>query len=244
MSRFKAFGIHLGISFVIFIILAYFVVVEWYPGLLFDTDGGWRGMRIIIGVDLVLGPLLTLVAYKAGKPGLKFDLTCIALLQTTCLIAGTWVVWQERPLAIVYVDSRFEVTTQDAYNEAGTSPRLDRFSHLKKPLWLKIELPEDLDELVEVRQRSFASGGGSATLSDLYASFNSKDPKFLSEARDVNVIINRDGGQTGLEQWLSRHGGTIEDYAFYTFSTRYVYRYIGFRRSTGENLGFLDVQPR
>ena len=69
MSRFKAFGIHLGISFVIFVFLAYLVVMEWYPGLLFDTDGGWRGMRIIIAVDLVLGPLLTLVVYRAGKPG-------------------------------------------------------------------------------------------------------------------------------------------------------------------------------
>ena len=99
MNRFSAFAIHLAISFVIFLVLAYLVVFEWYPGILFDTDGGWRGMRIIIGVDLVLGPALTLVAYKHGKPGLKFDLVCIALLQTVCLTAGTYVVWSERPLA-------------------------------------------------------------------------------------------------------------------------------------------------
>ena len=49
------------------------------------------------------------------KPGLKFDLSVIAVLQTVCLIAGTWVVWSERPLAVVYVDSRFEVLTANDY---------------------------------------------------------------------------------------------------------------------------------
>ena len=87
MSRFKAAGIHLGISFVIFVFLAYLVLFEWYPGIFFNTDGGWRGMRIIVGVDLVLGPTLTLVAYKAGKPGLKFDLTAIALADKKLLEA-------------------------------------------------------------------------------------------------------------------------------------------------------------
>ena len=63
MSRFRAAGLHLAISFLIFLMLAYLVVFTWYPGIFFDTDGGWRGMRIIIGVDLVLGPALTLVVY-------------------------------------------------------------------------------------------------------------------------------------------------------------------------------------
>ena len=55
MSRFKAFSIHFAISFVIFLILLYFILVQWYPQPLFSTDGGWRVIRIIVGVDLVLG---------------------------------------------------------------------------------------------------------------------------------------------------------------------------------------------
>lgn len=85
MSRFKAFSIHFAISFAIFLILLYFILFQWYPQPLFSTDGGWRIIRIIVGVDLVLGPLLTLIVFKAGKPGLKFDLTIIAFLQITAL---------------------------------------------------------------------------------------------------------------------------------------------------------------
>ena len=95
MTRLSAFATHLGISFIIFLALAYLVVFHWYPGILFDADGGWRGMQIIFAVDLVLGPMLTLAVFKPGKPGLKTDMTFIGLLQTVCLIAGTYVVWAD-----------------------------------------------------------------------------------------------------------------------------------------------------
>lgn len=38
-------------------------------------------MLLIMGADIVLGPLLTLVVYKAGKKSLRFDLACIVTLQ-------------------------------------------------------------------------------------------------------------------------------------------------------------------
>ncbi|MFT7653793.1 MAG: hypothetical protein ACI9ON_000281 [Limisphaerales bacterium] len=241
MSRYSAFAIHLAISFLIFLALAYLIVFEWYPGILFDADGGWRGMRIIIGVDLVLGPTLTLVAYKHGKPGLKFDLACIALLQTVCLTAGTYVVWSERPLAVVYVDSRFEVLTADDFPEGAPD-----FSHYldEGPPWLAVNIAANVEEEAEFRQAAFKAGRSLATMSDLYIPFTSKSPAFINDPRDISTIIGRDQGQAGLDQWLATHGGSVEDYSFYTFSTRYVYRYMGYRKETGENLGFLEVQPR
>ena len=85
IPRINAFLIHLTISFIIFLVLAYLIVLHWYPLPYFHTDGGWRGIRIIAGVDLVLGPLLTLIVFKPGKPGLKFDLTLIGLAQAVAL---------------------------------------------------------------------------------------------------------------------------------------------------------------
>ena len=241
MSRFSAFAIHLAISFLIFLVLAYLVVFVWYPGFLFDTDGGWRGMRIIIGVDLVLGPALTLVVYKAGKTGLKFDLAAIALLQTVCLVAGTYVVWSERPLAVVYIDSRFEVLTTDDF-QAG-APDLSAYPGTN-PKWVAVEVPTDVEEAAAFRKAAMARGVSTATMVDHYRPFQATDTTFLSDYRDITTIIDRDQGQAGIDKWLTTHGGTIDDYAFYTFSTRYVYRYLGFRKENGENLGFLDVQPR
>ena len=63
MTRISAFLVHLGISFAIFLALAYLVVFIWYPDFFFSTDGGWQGIRIIALVDLVLGPVLTLCVF-------------------------------------------------------------------------------------------------------------------------------------------------------------------------------------
>jgi len=101
MSRWKASAIHLSMSLIVVAALLAVILLRWYPGILFSVDGGLVGLQIVIGVDLVLGPLLTLVVFKAGKPGLRFDLSCIAIAQISCLAAGVWIVYKERPIALV-----------------------------------------------------------------------------------------------------------------------------------------------
>ena len=88
MNRWQASAIHFGISLTVFLILLAVILLVWYPGILFSIDGGWTGLRIVMGVDLVLGPLLTLVVFKLGKPGLKFDLSCIVIAQIACMTWG------------------------------------------------------------------------------------------------------------------------------------------------------------
>ena len=128
MSRFRAAAIHFGLSSLVFVVLAYLVVFVWYPDFFFNTDGGWEGMRIIVLVDLVLGPLLTCIVFRSGKPGLKFDLTMIGILQVCCLAAGVWVVHSQRPIALVFVDGSFFSMSHDDFSEANVAvPDLDSF---------------------------------------------------------------------------------------------------------------------
>ena len=107
MSRYQACFYHFLISLAVFVGLAYLVLYRWYPDFFFAIDGGWEGMRIIIGVDLILGPLLTLVGVKSGKPGLKFDLTMIGITQIACLLAGLFIVYSERPIFFIYYEEHF-----------------------------------------------------------------------------------------------------------------------------------------
>lgn len=240
MSRYRAFGIHLGISFVIFLILAYFVVFEWYPGFFFDTDGGWRGMRIIVAVDMVLGPALTLVVYRAGKPGLKMDLTLIGLFQFVCLFAGTYVVWSERPIAVVYNDGRFTAMTVDDYTGAELEP--PNLTHFPgdAPKWVTVKLPQGDDEEAAFRREFFSKGAVIATAVDHYTPFEFAPAE--PEALDLEIIRAKDGGEAALEAWTNEHGSSIDDYAFFTLSTRYTYAYMGFRRHSGELLGLLTIE--
>ena len=244
MSRYSAFGIHLLISLGIFFVLTYLVVFEWYPGIFFDTDGGWRGIRIIVLVDLVLGPLLTLVVFKAGKPGLKMDLTLIGLLQAVCLAAGTYIVWDERPVAVVYLDSRFEVLTREDFQflPADERPKWAKYPG-DSPKWISVIVPEDIEDAAAFRKSYFRSDRNTATAVEYYAPFDPLHEQFVGKPRSLEVILKRPGAQDALDKWVLEHGGTIDDYAFYTFSARYAYRYLGFRKSNGERLDFLDTVP-
>jgi len=212
MSRFSAFSIHLGISLLIFLVLAYLVVYQWYPGIFFDTDGGWRGMRIIIAVDLVLGPLLTLIVFKAGKPGLRTDLTLIGALQCVCLLAGTWVVFSERPVAVVYTDGRFTVMSSDDYvADAGVNvPDLRHFPG-DTPKWVMVQMPEEEYAALDLRAETLRQGRLTSTLTDYYAPFSTAAPDFLQDAEDPEVIRSTKIWETRLNNWLAEHGGSVDD---------------------------------
>jgi len=156
MSRFKAFSIHFAISFVIFLILLYFILVQWYPQPLFSTDGGWRVIRIIVGIDLVLGPLLTFIVYKPKKPGLKFDLSLIALLQTTALLIGVFIILKQHPVAIVYTSDHFiPVPAYQLKEQNITTKELKQFGD-NWPLLIYSDVPEE--ELSEALAKSLREG--------------------------------------------------------------------------------------
>ena len=106
-NRYQAFAVHMAISLVIFFILLVCITQYWYPGILFDTGNGWKAIGMIVGIDLVLGPLLTLIVFNHNKSSLKFDLAIIALMQTAALVYGTWTIHQTRPVALAFVNSSF-----------------------------------------------------------------------------------------------------------------------------------------
>lgn len=106
-NRYQAFAVHMAISLVIFFILLVCITQYWYPGILFDTGNGWKAIGIIIGIDLILGPLLTLIVFNHNKSSLKFDLWVIALVQTAALAYGTWTIHQTRPAALVFMSNKF-----------------------------------------------------------------------------------------------------------------------------------------
>ena len=240
MTRVQAFLIHLGISLSIFGVLAYLVVEVWYPDFFFRTDGGWQGLRLLLGVDLVLGPMLTLIVYRAGKPGLKFDLTVIGVVQVTCLAAGIWIVHGQRPLAIVYSDGSFYSVTGESFKEVDVPvPDLDAMPG-PYPKWIEVKLPKDYEKQSTIRGKMLSSGRMLSTLSDYYAPFSIKDLD-EREARSPKELEDRDRDSHALQPWLAKHGGKIDDYRFYLFGARYVYSYLGFDKKSGRFSGYLSV---
>ena len=127
----------------IFVALLAIILLVWFPGILFQIDGGWSGLQIVIGVDLVLGPLLTLIVFKAGKPSLKFDLTCIGLFQALCLAGGVAVVYSERPIALILAYDTIYSLAADEFRDFDQDPALLEQFPGSYPKFVYTELPTD-----------------------------------------------------------------------------------------------------
>ncbi len=107
--KIRASIIHLTIS--VGVISCFLLVVSqfWYPGVLFTLEDVWQGLEILIPVDVILGPLLTLIIFVPGKKRLKFDLSVVAALQCGALLYGGIMIYQQRPVAYAFVVDRFEI---------------------------------------------------------------------------------------------------------------------------------------
>jgi len=88
----------------------------WYPDILFSVEDVWEGLQILIPVDAILGPVLTLILFVPGKKGLMGDLIIVAILQILALIYGGYTIYQQRPEIIVFAGDRFEIIPSSKFD--------------------------------------------------------------------------------------------------------------------------------
>ncbi len=110
-DRLKASAIHLSASLLIAALAAALVFGVWYPYPYREISGGRELFWLIVGVDVVMGPLITLAVFNRRKPlaELKRDLVIVALLQLGALAYGLWAVSVARPVHLVFEVDRFRV---------------------------------------------------------------------------------------------------------------------------------------
>lgn len=107
--RFKAFLVHLAGSVVIALLVLLLVFRLWYSAPLHDALGVTDIFLLLLMIDVVLGPLLTLLVYQVGKKTLVLDLLVIACLQLAALTYGLWTVAEGRPAWVVFNADRFDL---------------------------------------------------------------------------------------------------------------------------------------
>lgn len=123
VSRGRAFLTHLAASAVIVGGACAIIFLVWYPHPYFLAAGAWTVLRVLIGVDLGLGPLLTLVVFKPGKRGLRFDLAAIALVQLVAFVYGVTSIYEARPYFTVFAIDRFYVLAREDVDPAALARR-------------------------------------------------------------------------------------------------------------------------
>jgi hypothetical protein len=116
MTRRRAASIHLSLSALVCtaLFLAFWFVL--YPSPLFTAVGGREIFLVLLCVDMVLGPLLTLIVFQDGKKYLRFDLAAIAVVQLVALAYGVHTLWAGRPVYLAALGHRFDVVMANEVN--------------------------------------------------------------------------------------------------------------------------------
>jgi len=112
-SRFVSAGLHFLVSAAVAAVAAVVVFTVWYPAPFNLIAGGTALFLILVSVDVVLGPALTLVAASPGKRRREFrrDLAIIVAVQLAAFCYGVYTIALARPVFESFEVDRFRVVT-------------------------------------------------------------------------------------------------------------------------------------
>jgi hypothetical protein len=112
-SRFRAATIHLVFSLAVAALAAGLVFTLWYPWPYRIVSGGTELFALLVSVDAVIGPLITLAVFDRLKPSatLRRDLIVVVLLQLAALAYGLHTTFIARPVVLALEGQRFRATT-------------------------------------------------------------------------------------------------------------------------------------
>jgi hypothetical protein len=150
-AKFKAFGIHLIVSIVLISCFMFVTTEVWYPGVLFSLENVWQGLQILLPVDAILGPLLTLILFVPGKKGLVGDLIIVATMQLLALLAGGYIIYSQRPEIMVFTADRFEIIPSSKFDRESFADKYFEDSTDDYPLVvyaLPAQTPEEKNNFV------------------------------------------------------------------------------------------------
>ena len=181
----------------------------WFPRAYLHAAGANELIMVLIGVDLCVGPLLTLIIFRSGKWGLKFDLACIAVLQAAALAYGMSVVVKSRPVFLVAAVDRFELVAANEITDAdlaqGSMPEFRSRSWTGPRLAVAV-LPTDTEE----RNDLLFSGAGGRDLQNLpkyFRDFSTDGRTLLSKSKNIGALEDKDPENSSvLRSWLARAG--------------------------------------
>lgn len=171
--RLRYFFGHLLISFAIAGLSLYLIYGVWYPAPFDVAIGVGHIILIMLGIDVTLGPLLTLFLAKEGKRGLKFDLVVIAIVQLSALFYGLYSVEKGRPVWVAFDHNRFELVQQYMIDrkkdkDVATPPAYQKETW-GSPVWVSVRPTKNREEQDDWMFYELDTGTSPAMRPALYA---------------------------------------------------------------------------
>ena len=223
-NRFSASGLHFLFSLSVFAILVSILLAFWYPNPYFSASGGWQGLRLVAAVDLVLGPLITLVIFNPKKSNreLSIDIGIVVLLQLGALLWGIKAVYEQRPVAVVFLDTSFYTVPAAAITSQGIDLNvLDSFGE-DRPVYVFARRPDSASEQERYQRAVEEERIPPHEQVWLYRDLAEHFEQVRRSSVDVGEIMNQNSEMKAkIEQVLVKSQAEIGDLVFLALTSRY-----------------------
>lgn len=229
-DRLIATAIHFGISLAIAGLAALLVFFVWYPAPYWEVSGGRNLFLLVVSVDVIMGPLLTLVVFNRNKPNRELlrDLSVIGLLQVAALAYGLWTVAVARPVHLVFEIDRFRVVhaIDIPVELLGKAPEELRQLPLGGPTLLSVRPFKNSKESYEATMAAI-QGIPLSARPDLWQSYTNAKTEILARAKPLSELKAR----------FPAHVGEIDQaiQSSTTSATNKVFREVGYVPMVGRN---------
>ena len=223
-DRLKASALHLGLSLCIAALAALLVFAIWYPNPYRGISGGRELFLLLVAVDVILGPLITLAVFNRKKPRgeLRRDLMVVGLIQLAALGYGLWTVAVARPVHMVFEYNHFRVVHAiDVPPELlSQTPAGVEALPLTGPTLLGLRPFKDGKERMDATMAAL-QGLTLSSRPDLWQPYEKSVPEVLKVARPVSELKTRFVNQaTEIDRVLSHAGRTAENTVYLPMAGR------------------------
>jgi len=250
-KRIRAGLLHLALSAVLATVIVLLISRLWYPDELFALARGRDIFFLLLTVDIVLGPTLTLVVFDVRKRWRELgrDLAVIGALQLGAMIYGLSVVLGGRPAYVVYNAGQFNVVLADELSPGAASSRVPVPASSTAsvvtpdaPWWgpqlVGARLPQGNDERNDIL---FSSAAGGADVFEMPRYFVPYDEVRAEVARRSRTVAELARELRRSERIVSeaarRVGGDGKDVGLLPVVVRRTTAIAAVRRTDGQLLG-------
>lgn len=215
---------HFSGSLLVAALAAALVLRVWFTPPYDLLSGGRSLFLLLVGVDVVCGPLLTLVLFNPAKPRreLLTDMALVVLIQLAALAYGLHTAYEARPLFLVHEVDRFRVITAGDWGDADVRDAIARLNAPLRPQWFKgpvtvgIRNVHNAQERNDVMLESALGGRDYSQRPEFYVPYDAAyQAKALARAKPLSMFTARYPAMAAdAAALLGKHGVAVDEALF------------------------------
>jgi len=239
--------VHFLVSLVVALVAGFVVFRLWFPSPYSEFSGGGKLFLLLVSVDVLIGPLLTFVAFNPAKPRrhLVIDLSVIGFLQMAALVYGLHTVSQARPVVLAAENKMFRVVPANGVklDELAQAPTDLQALSWTGPRLVGVRRSTDVQEMMKSVEAAI-QGYDVGTRPSYWQPYDKSRQQVISQAQPLADMAGASPRHAQAVADAARIiGRPVNELGALPLIARKTGWYVLLDRKTGDVLGFAKLDP-